>query len=142
MYVHEHTTVLIWRVNRLEHAMQAMHNKCTKYSGTSLLKTLWDFDFSPYYRGFLNSEVIQYTTVLHWDTEWCPYYRGFCNSEICNREVPLYTYVRYVHIRTMYKCTRAYHVRMHTHICICTVYNYVHVICVTMYRTCTSTSMH
>ena len=27
------------------------------YSGTSLLRTLWDFGFSPYYRGFLNSEV-------------------------------------------------------------------------------------
>ena len=27
------------------------------YSGTSLLGTLWDLDFSPYYRGFLNSEV-------------------------------------------------------------------------------------
>ena len=28
------------------------------YSGTSLLWTLWDLDFSPYYRGILNSEVI------------------------------------------------------------------------------------
>ena len=28
------------------------------YSGTSLLRTLWDLDFSPYYRGVLNSEVI------------------------------------------------------------------------------------
>ena len=27
------------------------------YSGTSLLRTLWDIDFSPYYRGVLNSEV-------------------------------------------------------------------------------------
>ena len=47
-------------------------------------------DYSPYYRGILNSEVTQYTTVLHWDTEWCPCYRGFCNSEVCNREAPLY----------------------------------------------------
>ena len=34
------------------------------YSGTSLIRTLWDF-FSPYYRGFLNSEVLdtlQYCT--------------------------------------------------------------------------------
>ena len=60
------------------------------YSGTSLLRTLWDLKFSLYYRGFLNSEVILYTTVLHWDTEWCPYYRGFLISEVCNREVPLY----------------------------------------------------
>ena len=28
-----------------------------KYSGTSLLRTLWDLDFSPYYKGVLNSEV-------------------------------------------------------------------------------------
>ena len=28
------------------------------YSGTSLLRTLWDLKFSPYYRGVLNSEVI------------------------------------------------------------------------------------
>ena len=28
-----------------------------KYSGTSPLRTLWDLDFSPYYRGVLNSEV-------------------------------------------------------------------------------------
>ena len=55
------------------------------YSGTSLIRTLWDLDFSPYYRGVLNSEVIWYITVLHWDTEWRPYYRGFCYSE-----VPLY----------------------------------------------------
>ena len=52
------------------------------YGGTSLFGTLWDLEFSPYYRGVLNSEVIQYTTVLHWDTEWCPYYRGFCYSEV------------------------------------------------------------
>ena len=63
-----------------------------EYSGTSLLRTLWDLDFSPYYRGFLNPEVILYTTVLHWDTEWCPYYRGFHISEVCNREVPVDTY--------------------------------------------------
>ena len=30
---------------------------CSTYSGTSLLRTLWDLDFSPYYRGVLNSEV-------------------------------------------------------------------------------------
>ena len=46
------------------------------YSGSSLLRTLWDFKFSPYYRCFLNSEVIRYTTILHRDIEWCPYYRG------------------------------------------------------------------
>ena len=28
------------------------------FSGTSLLRTLWDLNFSPYYRGVLNSEVI------------------------------------------------------------------------------------
>ena len=28
-----------------------------EYSGTSLLRTLWDLDFSPYYRGVLNLEV-------------------------------------------------------------------------------------
>ena len=61
-----------------------------QYSETSPLKTLCDLTFSPYYRGFLNSEVIEYTTVLHWDTEWCPHHRGFHNSEVCNREVPLY----------------------------------------------------
>ena len=27
------------------------------YSGTSLLRTLWDLKISPYYSGFLNSEV-------------------------------------------------------------------------------------
>ena len=27
-----------------------------------------------YHRGFLNSEVIQYTTVLHWDTDWCAHH--------------------------------------------------------------------
>ena len=65
---------------------------CTnlKYTGTSLLGTLWYLNFSPYYRGFHNSEVILYITVLHWDKEWCPYYRGFHISEVCNREVPLY----------------------------------------------------
>ena len=52
------------------------------YSRTSLLRTFWDLKFSPYYRGFLNSEVMSYTTVLHWDTEWCPYYRGFHISEV------------------------------------------------------------
>ena len=31
---------------------------CFEYSGTSLLRTLWDLNFSPYYRSFLNSEVI------------------------------------------------------------------------------------
>ena len=35
------------------------------YSGTSLLRTLWDLDFSPYYRGVLNSEV---TYVIHYST--------------------------------------------------------------------------
>ena len=30
----------------------------TQYSGASLLWTLWDLDFSPSYRGFLNPEVI------------------------------------------------------------------------------------
>ena len=59
------------------------------YSGTSLLGTLWDLKFSPYYRGFLNSEDAQYTTVLHWDTEWCPYYRGFhCVKYILYLKVP------------------------------------------------------
>ena len=38
------------------------------YSGISLLRTLWDLKISPYYGGFLNSEITQYTTVLHWDT--------------------------------------------------------------------------
>ena len=33
-----------------------MQIKC-EYSGTSLLRTLWDLKISPYYRGFLNSEV-------------------------------------------------------------------------------------
>ena len=37
-------------------------------SGTSLFRTLWDLKISPYYRVFLNSEVIIYTTVLDWDT--------------------------------------------------------------------------
>ena len=63
------------------------------YRGTSLLRTLWDLNFSPYYGGVLNSEVNLYTAILHYDTEWCPYYRGFCNSEVCNSEVPLYMYV-------------------------------------------------
>ena len=40
----------------------------------------WDTEWCPYYRGFLNSEVTWYSTVLHWDTEWCPYYRCFLNS--------------------------------------------------------------
>ena len=61
-----------------------------KYSGTSPLRTLLYLNFSPYYRGFLNSEVILYTPVLYWDTEWCPDYRGFHISEVCNREIPLY----------------------------------------------------
>ena len=60
------------------------------YNGTSLLRTLLNLDFSPYYRG-INSVVTQYTAVLHWDTEGCPYYRDFCNSEVYNREVPLYS---------------------------------------------------
>ena len=38
------------------------------YSGTFIKDTL-DHNFSPYYRGFLNLEVILYTSVLHWDTE-------------------------------------------------------------------------
>ena len=71
---------------------------CIVYSGTSPLGTLRDLDFCPYYRGFLNSEVTQYTTVLHQDTEWCPYYRGFFYSEVCIREVPLCTYIH------MYLC--------------------------------------
>ena len=57
------------------------------YKMTSVIRT---YNGGPYYRGVLNSEVIQYTTVLHWDIEWCPYYRGFHISEVCNREVPLY----------------------------------------------------
>ena len=70
-----------------------IHHSMSPYSGTSLLGTLWDLDFSPYYRGVLNSEVSQCTTVLHWDIEWCPYYRGFCYLEVCNREVPLYNLI-------------------------------------------------
>ena len=38
-----------------------LHNmfKCAEfvYSGASLLRTLWDLKISPYYRGFLKSEV-------------------------------------------------------------------------------------
>ena len=41
-------------------------------STTTLLRTLWDLNFSPYNRGFLNPENTTYTTVLHWDIEWCP----------------------------------------------------------------------
>ena len=61
------------------------------YSETSLSRPLWELNFSPYYRGVLNTEVVLYTSVLHWDTEWCPYYRGFHILEVCNREVPLCT---------------------------------------------------
>ena len=37
--------------------MQCLRTHIYCYSGTSLLRTLWDLDFSPYYRGVLNSEV-------------------------------------------------------------------------------------
>ena len=33
----------------------------------------------PHCRGFLNSEVIYYTTVLHWE-RWCPFYGCFLNT--------------------------------------------------------------
>ena len=42
------------------HIAQVVYNdneRISIYSGTSLLRTLWDLDFSPYYRGVLNSEV-------------------------------------------------------------------------------------
>ena len=64
-------------------------------------------NFSPYYRGFLNLEVILYTSVLHWDTEWCPFCRGFHISEVCNREVPLYlvhVMVVWVVLNIVYSC--------------------------------------
>ena len=56
--------------HRIVEYNQALYVKYDRYySGTSLLGTHWDIDFSPYYRGSLNLEVIQYTTVLHWDTD-------------------------------------------------------------------------
>ena len=39
------------------------------YSGTSPLGTLWDLDFSPYYRGSL---ILEVTYVFHYST----YYNG------------------------------------------------------------------
>ena len=39
------------------------------YSGTSLLRTPWDLDFSPYYRGFLNSEVTYNTLQYYTGTQ-------------------------------------------------------------------------
>ena len=52
------------------------------YGGASLVGIVWDLGSCPYYRGVLNSEVTQYTTVPHCDTEWCPYYRGVLNAEV------------------------------------------------------------
>ena len=42
------------------------YSHVTVYSGTSLLRTFWDLNFSPYYRGVLNSEV---TNTLQYYTE-------------------------------------------------------------------------
>ena len=71
-----HALFLIYWIFPLQCPNLISFNSYTKYSGTSLLRTLCDLNFSPYYRDVLNLEVIQYTIVLHWDTEWCPYYRG------------------------------------------------------------------
>ena len=87
------------------------------YSGTSLLRTLWDFNFSLYYRGILNSEVILMHYSIHWDTEWCPYYRGSLNSEVCNREVPLYVCYAYLCVSTYCTCTYIYHAWL-VHTCV------------------------
>ena len=58
------------------------------YSGTSLLGTPWNLDFSPYYRGpQFRGHLIHYSTTL--GHRMVALLRGFCYSEVCNREVPL-----------------------------------------------------
>ena len=56
------------------------------FSGTSLLRTLWHLDFSPYYRGFLNSEVTftpQYYTETQNGVHITEAFTGVSNRSHC-----------------------------------------------------------
>ena len=100
LFLHTHTHISIQKYSI--HTVDIHTYVCIYvYTVRPLLGTLCDVNFSPYHRGFLNSEV-KYNT----DTEWCPHHRRVHSSEVCNRGFPCIpsSYTNTVFL-SIYACT-------------------------------------